>query len=78
MPRARTALPSAVYAALAIADSVAAGRSSSTAARRLRYVLKPALMPALAAAFLEGTRGSSARADTDLLRTSDRPQPDLA
>lgn len=68
MPRARTALPSAVYAALAIADSAAAGRSS-TAARRLRYVLKPALMPALAAAFLEGTRGNRARADTDLLRT---------
>jgi len=69
MPRARTVLPSAVYAALAIADSVAAGKSGSTAARRLRYVLKPALMPALSAAFLEGTRGSGARGDTDLLRT---------
>ena len=68
MPRARTLLPSAMYAALAIADSVAAGKSS-TAARRLRYVLKPALMPALAATFLAGTRGSGARADTDLLRT---------
>ena len=68
MPRARTVLPSAIYAALAIADSVAAGQSS-TAARRLRYVLKPALMPALAAAFLGGTRGSGARADTGLLRT---------
>src|SRR4029450_5237136 len=68
MPRARTVLPSAVYAALAIADSVAAGKISSTAARRLRYPLKPALMPALAAAFLEGTRGNTGRADTDLLR----------
>lgn len=68
MPRAKTALSSAVYAALAIADSVA-GRSSSAAARRLRYVLKPALMPALATAFLDGTRGSRARADINLLRT---------
>ena len=68
MPRARTVLPSAAYVALAIADSVAAGRSGSTAARRLRYVLKPALMPALANAFLAGTRGSG-RGDTYLLRT---------
>lgn len=68
MPRARTVLPSVVYAALAIADSVAAGKSS-TAARQLRYVLKPALMPALAAALLQGTRGRGARADTGLLRT---------
>jgi uncharacterized membrane protein YhhN len=67
MPRARTLLPGAGYVALAIADSVAAGRSS-TAARRLRYVLKPALMPALATAFLDGTRGS-ARAHPRLLRT---------
>ena len=57
MSRATTVLSSAVYAALAIADSVAAGRGGSTAARRLRYVLKPALMPVLAAAFLDGTRG---------------------
>lgn len=69
MPRVRTLLPSAVYVALAIADSVAAGKSGSMAARRLRYVLKPALMPALAAAFLDGTRGSKAPAHTHLLRT---------
>jgi len=68
MPRAKTALSSAVYAALAIADSVAAGKSRSAAARRLRYVLKPALMPALATAFLDGTRSSRARADFNLLR----------
>ncbi len=52
MPRATTLLSGAVYAALAVADSVAAGRSSASA-RRLRYVLKPALMPALATAFWE-------------------------
>lgn len=69
MPRARTVLPSALYAALAVADSMAAGTSGSTAARRLRYVLKPALMPALATAFLGGARGSTTRADTRLLRT---------
>ena len=67
MPRAKTLLTSAAYAALAIADSVAAGRSS-TAARRLRYVLKPALMPALATAFLDGTRARGARGQTNLLR----------
>lgn len=69
MPRAKALLFSAVYAALAIADSVAAGKGSSLAARRLRYVLKPALMPALATAFLDGTRGRRARADTNLLHT---------
>ena len=68
MPRARTFVLGAAYAALAIADSVAAGKSSA-AARRLRYVLKPALMPALATAFIDGTRGSGARADLKLLRT---------
>ena len=67
MSRRQTSL-SAVYAALAIADSAAAGKSGSTAARRLRYVLKPALMPALAAAFLDGSRGGRARADNSLLR----------
>jgi len=40
MLRAETLLPSAVYAVLAIANSVAAGKSGSTAARRLRFVLK--------------------------------------
>lgn len=68
MPRARTLLPSAVYVALAVADTVAAGRSG-TAARRLRYVLKPALMPALGVAFLDGTRGSEVPTQTNLLRT---------
>jgi uncharacterized membrane protein YhhN len=69
MPRAQTLLPSAVYAALAIADSVAAGKSGSATARRLRYVVKPALMPALASAFLDGTRDSGDRADLHRLRT---------
>jgi uncharacterized membrane protein YhhN len=68
MPRAQTLLPRAAYAALAIADSVAAGKSSP-AARRLRYVLKPALMPALATAFLDGTRANGARTDSGPLRT---------
>lgn len=68
MPRARTFLPSAIYVALAIADSVAAGKGGSMSARRLRYVLKPALMPALAAAFLDGTRGSHDRGHAKLLR----------
>jgi uncharacterized membrane protein YhhN len=49
-------LPGAAYVALAVADSVAAGRTSA-AARRARYVLKPALMPVLATAFLDATRG---------------------
>lgn len=69
MPRARTMLPSALYAALAIADTVAAGKRGSTTARRLRYVLKPALMPALATAFLDATRGSTAPAHPHRLRT---------
>lgn len=68
MPRARTLLPSAIYVALALADSAAAG-SGSTAARRLRYVLKPALMPALAAAFVGSSRSSKAPAHTNVLRT---------
>ncbi len=55
MRRARPWIPTAAYVSLAIADSVAAG-IGSTAARRARYVLKPALMPTLAAAFLGGTR----------------------
>jgi uncharacterized membrane protein YhhN len=67
MSRARPLLPSAVYAALAVADSVAAGRRGTTA-RRLRYVLKPALMPSLAIAFLDGTRDLQDR-DVTVLRT---------
>lgn len=69
LPRARALLPTAVYVALAVADSVAAGKSDSTAARRLRYLLKPALMPALATAFLDGTQDPGARRDHSLLRT---------
>ena len=57
MPRAGTLLPAAAYVALAVADSVAAGRPGG-GARRLRYVLKPALMPVLASAFVRGTRGA--------------------
>jgi uncharacterized membrane protein YhhN len=59
----------AAYAALAIADSVAAGRSGSATARRLRYVLKPLLMPALANAFLSSTGEGEARPDRGMLRT---------
>ncbi len=70
MPRARTLLPSAGYVVLAITDSVAAGKSGSTRARRLRYVVKPVLMPALATAFLGGTQGRGAREGTDLLHTA--------
>jgi uncharacterized membrane protein YhhN len=68
MPRARTVLLGAGYAALAVADSVAAGHRGTTTARRLRLVLKPALMPVLAAAFLDGTRGDPRPVPTDLLR----------
>src|SRR4051794_41543369 len=68
MPRAGRVLPGAAYVALAVADSVAAG-SSSGAARRSRYVLKPALMPALATAFVGGTRGGPAGGHGSALRT---------
>ncbi len=68
MPRVKPLLSRAAYVALAIADSVAAGKSSSVAARRLRYVLKPALMPALATAFLSGTAHASTGPATHLLR----------
>lgn len=64
--RVRSVLPSAAYAALAIADTVAAGRRGGQA-RRARYVLKSALMPALTMAFLDGTRSTTARADHRLL-----------
>jgi uncharacterized membrane protein YhhN len=69
MPRATTLLPRALYVAVAIADSVAAGRGGSSAARRLRYVLKPALMPTLTAAFLGATRDGGSRGTPHLLRT---------
>ncbi|MBM9459337.1 lysoplasmalogenase [Nocardioides sp. zg-536] len=54
----RRLLPGAAYAALAVADTVAAGRGER--ARRARRLLKPALMPTLAVAFLDGTRGRAA------------------
>lgn len=66
MARVRNVLPSAVYIGLAVADSIAAGRRGA-ADRRLRYVLKPLLMPALAIAFIDGTRGRRARTDNPLL-----------
>jgi uncharacterized membrane protein YhhN len=69
MPRARTLLPSAAYVALAVADTVAASRTGSHAARRLRHVLKPALMPALAAAYIDATRDGTALDGTRRLRT---------
>ncbi len=64
MPRLRTALATAAYGALAVADSALAGRSDP-AARRARYALKPALMPALGTAFLHATaaRPAATRAD---------------
>jgi uncharacterized membrane protein YhhN len=68
VPRVRTLLPTAVYIGLSVADSLAAG-SHGTAARRLRYVVKPALMPALTVAFLDGTRGRTPRPHTRLLVT---------
>lgn len=51
MPRPKTLLAAAAYAALAGADSTLAGRSG-VGARRGRYALKPALMPTLAVATL--------------------------
>lgn len=57
VPRARSFLRPAAYAALAVADSVAAGRPGPRA-RRLRWVTKPALMPALAWASAEPADGS--------------------
>ncbi|MCR6033687.1 lysoplasmalogenase [Nocardioides sp. zg-579] len=64
MSRATTLLPGAAYAALAIADTVAAG----TGRRRLRRVLKPALMPTLAAAFHADLRDRGAHPGTRTLR----------
>ena len=54
MSRPRSVLAAAAYVGLAIVDSVAAGRRGDTA-RRLRYVTKPLLMPALATAFIDAT-----------------------
>jgi uncharacterized membrane protein YhhN len=59
-------LPTAVYVGLSVADTLAAGRHSRTS-QRLRHVLKPALMPALTAAFLDGTRDRTPRPGTRVL-----------
>ena len=66
VPRARALLPAAAYVGLSVADSLAAGRHSATA-RRSRYVLKPALMPALTTAFVRATRGRTPRPGTAVL-----------
>lgn len=70
MARARTSLPAAAYVVLAIADTAAAARTDSAVARRLRHVLKPALMPALAASFLDSTRDAGTRQPARRLRTA--------
>lgn len=67
MSRLTTLLPASAYVALAVADSVAAGRSGARA-RRARHVLKPSLMPALTAAFLVATHGRAPEG-TRLLHT---------
>jgi uncharacterized membrane protein YhhN len=64
MPSRRTLAATAGYAALAAVDTVLAGKSS-VRARRARFLVKPLLMPALAAAFVDATPGR-----TDLLRRS--------
>jgi uncharacterized membrane protein YhhN len=64
MPRTKTVLAAAAYVALAATDSYLAGRAAADpAARRARYLTKPALMPTLGVAFARGTEGRS-----DLLR----------
>lgn len=68
VPRPRTLLPAAAYLGLSVADSLAAGRHTATA-RRLRHVLKPALMPALTTAFLDATRDRTPRPGTRVLVT---------
>ena len=60
MPRRRSLLPiaaTAAYAGLSVIDSVAAGRRGP-GARRLRWVTKPLLMPALAAATVPAVDGT--------------------
>jgi uncharacterized membrane protein YhhN len=57
MPTPRTLAATAVYIGLAATDTVLAGRTDH-AARRSRFLVKPLLMPALAVALHEGTRGS--------------------
>jgi uncharacterized membrane protein YhhN len=62
-------VPGTAYVVLAIADSAAARRgATSAAARRWRLVLKPALMPTLAAALAGAPRRGGAGRDTRRLR----------
>lgn len=62
MPSRKTLAAAAGYAALAATDTYLAGRSTK-GARRLRYLVKPLLMPALSTAFSSATAGR-----TDTLR----------
>ncbi len=62
MPSRKTLAAAAGYTALAATDTLLAGKATP-AARRLRYLVKPLLMPALAGAFTEATQGR-----TDALR----------
>ncbi|QNN52282.1 lysoplasmalogenase [Nocardioides mesophilus] len=55
-PALATAASSSVYVALAATDTYLAGRPGA-AARRARFLVKPALMPALSTAFVTATRG---------------------
>lgn len=55
MPRTKL-LAAAGYGLLAATDTMLASRDTTTA-RRLRYVTKPLLMPALATSFADSTRG---------------------
>ena len=57
MSRLRSILAPAAYVGLAVVDSVAAGRRGP-AAQRLRWVTKPLLMPALAAASVPAVDGT--------------------
>jgi uncharacterized membrane protein YhhN len=57
--KSRTAMAAAAYGALAVADATLAAKSTrgGKAARRLRFLTKPLLMPALATAFRGETEG---------------------
>ena len=57
MPNPRTLAAAAAYVALSATDTVLAGRTGASA-RRARFVVKPLLMPTLAAAFRSGTEGT--------------------
>lgn len=58
MPSRKTLAMAAGYTALAAVDTVLAGKTEPSA-RRMRYAVKPMLMPALACAFREATHGRS-------------------